>query len=169
MPSQPVKYKFAFDPKFSENIQDFIDKNFNLKNNSIKIENNKISATIKFATNSKKKLFKIHNFLLEIHGVTGNRKKREVKKPKISITLKGAVNKGFYFNYLLGSDLCQILKDSNIEFSVAKIKKNGFHYLDTCPIWITEEDLGIVKDIIKKSIYGKNYHVAIISRNVIEN
>lgn len=167
MPSQPVKYKFSFDPKKIETVKKFIETNF--KAELIKFDDKNYKTTISFITDSKKELFNLHNFLLEIHEITGNKKKREVKKPKICITLKGAVNRGFYFNYLLGEDLCQILKDSNIEFSVAKIKKGGFHYLDTCPIWITEEDLGHVKDIVKNSIYGKNYHIVIISRNVIQD
>ncbi len=164
---QLVKYKLAFDPKKIEEVKKFVETNFQA--NSINFDKKADRTTISFVTDSKKELFAIHNFLLETHEITGNRRKRDVKKPKICITLKGAVNRGFYFNYLLGGDFCQILKDSNIEFSVAKIKKNGFHYLDTCPIWITEEDLGIVKDIVKNSIYGKNYHVVIINRNVIED
>lgn len=166
MTNQPIKYKFAFDRKGIEKVKEFVQTNFNAE--SIKFDIKEYKTTISFISDSKKELFKLHNFLLEIHEITGNRRKREVKKPKVSITLKGEVNKGFYFNYLLGSDFCQILKNSNIEFSVAKIKKNAFHYLDTCPIWIAEEDLRIVKDLIRKSIYGKNYHIVIINRNIIQ-
>lgn len=163
------KYKFSFDPKLSEKVKDFVNKNFNLEANSVKIENNEISATIRFVTESKKELFNLHNFLLEIHEITGNRRKREVTKPKIAITLKGQVHKGFYFNYLLGSIFCEILKENGINFSVSRIKKNAFNYLDTSPIWITESDLEKIKEIIKKSIIGKSYHVKTINFNVLKD
>ncbi|MFA5749815.1 MAG: hypothetical protein WC895_01160 [Candidatus Shapirobacteria bacterium] len=164
---EPIKYKFAFDPKKIEKVEKFVQTNFNA--DSIKFEVRPDKTTISFVSGSKKETFKFHNFLLEIHEITGNKRKKEVKKPKVSITLKGEVNKGFYFNYLLGGEFCQILKDSAIEFSVAKIKKNAFHYLDTCPIWIAEEDLKKVKDSVKKSMYGKTYHIVIINRNIVQD
>lgn len=163
----PIKYKFTFDPKMIDTVKEFVYNNTNFNTDSIKFDIKADKTTISFITDSKKELFNLHNFLLEIHEITGNRKKREVKKPKISITLKGSVYKGFYFNYLLGEDFCKFLKDKGIEFSVSKIKKNSFHYLDTCPIWITEDDLNNVKQIIKESIYGKTYRVVVINYNIV--
>ena len=163
-----TKYKFSFNPKMAEKVEDFVNKNFNLEANSVKVENNKISATIRFVTDSKKELFRLHNFLLGIHNIKGNCKKRDVEKPKIAITLKGQVHKGFYFNYLLGNLFCETLKENEINFSVSRIKKNAFHYLDTSPIWITESDLEKIKEIIKKSIIGKTFRVAIINFNVLK-
>jgi len=161
------KYKFTLDPKTVEKVKKFVyDTNF--KANSIEIKDEVGKNTISFIPDSEKELFNLHNFLLEIHEITGNRKKREVAKPKIAITLKGQVHKGFYFNYLLGSLFCEILKKNGINFSVSRIKKNAFNYLDTSPIWITESDLEKIKEIIKKSIIGKSYHVKTINFNVLK-
>jgi len=164
---EKTRYKFTFDPKMIDRVQEFASNKAKFNADSIKFEDKADKTTISFITDSKKELFNIHNFLLGIHEITGNRQKRDVQKPKISITLKGAVNKRFYFNYLLGEDFCKILKDKDIEFSVSKIKKNGFHYLDTCPIWITEDDLDNVKKIVKNSIYGKTFRVIIINFNIL--
>jgi len=164
---EKIKYKFTLDPKTVEKVKKFVyDTNF--KANSIEIKDEVGKNTISFIPDSEKELFKLHNFLLKVHKITGNRKKKKIKEPKIAIMLKGKTNYKFFFNYLLGEDFCKILKENNIKFSVPKIIKNGFHYLDTCPIWITEKDLDNVKRIIKESIYGKTFRVTIINFNILE-
>ena len=163
------KYKFVFDPEMIEKVKKFVYKKINFNTDPIKFEVKEDKTTISFVTNEEEKLFKLHHFLLKIHEITGNRKKEKIKKPIISITLKnGGVHKDAYFNYILGKDFCRILKDNSIKFSVSEIKKNGFHYLDTCPIWINEDDFINVKKILKESIYGKTFRVAVINFNVLK-
>lgn len=165
---EKIKYKFTFNPEKIDKVKEFVSNNANFNADSIKFEVKADKTTISFITNAEEELFKLHNFLLKIHEITGNKKEEEVEEPKIAITLKGAANKWAYFNYFLGQDFCKILKTKNIKFFVSGIKKNGFHYLDTCPIWVNEKDLDNVRKIVKESIYGKSFRIMIINLNITD-
>lgn len=161
-----AKYKFAVDPSLTKEIEEFFKKNSGSENKLVEIKSNNISATIKFITDDEKELFKYHKLLLNLHQIKSSYLKSDINEPKIVVTIKGAVNRGFYYNYVLGNLFCQILNDKKIHFSIAKITKTAFHFLDTTPVWITESDYKKVVKIISNSPL-RMYHVEILYRDIL--
>lgn len=145
-------YRFIVDHQLTQEIEKALKKN---NFSHVKQKKSEIYFSIKLSTEDENEALKLHYLLVDLHQIKDNGFVKADSKKNFAIYLNQLIStKGPYTDYILTAYFLNILKENNIEFSLAKFKTSALSNLDTLPIWINQKDLKKISSLINGGPIG---------------